>query len=325
MLSPCKVNTMAMTLVSKRVAVTGATGFIGMHLLRRLHAAGAEPVVVVEPDKHLDRLDSLPFPVERVLVGDLSKLGDAIQRAEAPYVVHLSAFVSTERSIEALEQSVQRNLLPTISLLAAASASRASRVILMGSCEEYSHNATPFDMALATDPSSPYGASKAAATAYASMFTNSFELPTVVLRPSVVYGPGQSPRMLISQVMKALAENRTIDVTEGKQTRDFVYVEDVADAIVVSLTVPRIDGRAWNIGSGEVVIVRDCLERIERITGRSGLIEFGKRPYIQREIFHYELKVKETYAAFNWRPSVMLDEGLIRTWESIRNRSPYIG
>ena len=66
-------------------------------------------------------------------------------------------------------------------------------------------------------------------------------------------------------------------------------------------------------------MVRDCLERIERITGRTGLIEYGKRPYSESEIFQYELKVRGTYAAFNWRPSVTLDEGLRETWKSFRD------
>jgi nucleoside-diphosphate-sugar epimerase len=289
-----------------------------MHLLRALQAVGAQTVAIVEASKHPERLDTLPFPVERIVVEDVAEMAAAVQQAAPAYVIHLSAYISTQRTLASLHESLQRNLLPTISLLTACAGLPAKRVILMGSCEEYSHNFVPFDTALATDPSSPYGASKAAATAYARMFTNSFNLPTVVLRPSVVYGPGQSQRMLISQVMQAIAAGRTIDVTEGKQTRDFVYVTDVVDAVLRALTVPGIEGDAWNIGSGEVVIVRDCLERIERITGTSGLIEYGKRAYIDKEIFHYELKVKETYAAFNWRPSVMLDEGLRRTWETIR-------
>jgi UDP-glucose 4-epimerase len=310
---------MAKELYEHRVAVTGSTGFIGMHLLRALHEAEAEIVAVVTAGEHIERLDSLPFSVERIVV-DTTGIGDAIRQAKAQYVIHLSAFVSTERSLDALEKTVQQNLLPTISLLAAASETDVARVVLMGSCEEYSHNTTPFDTTLATDPSSPYGASKAAATAYARMFTNTFKLPTVVLRPSVVYGPGQSSRMLISQVMKALSENHTIAVTEGKQTRDFVYVKDVVDAIILSLSLPGMEGKIWNIGSGEAITVRDCLERIEQITGCPGLIEYGKRPYAQGEIFRYELKLKETYAAFNWRPSVTLDDGLRRTWESIRNK-----
>jgi len=309
---------MAMTLLSHRVAVTGSTGFIGMHLLRGLHAAGAEIVAIVEAGRRVQRLDSLPFPVGRILVDDMSHIGDAIRQAKAQYVIHLSAFVSTDRSLHALDETLRQNLLPTVALLAAAAETQASRVILLGSCEEYSQKTTPFDTALATDPSSPYGASKAAATAYARMFSTAFRLPTVVLRPSVVYGPGQSDRMLISQVMKALSENRTVDVTAGEQTRDFIYIEDVVEAIIRSLTVPWIEGDVWNVGSGEVVAVRDCLELIERITGRTGLIGYGKRPYSACEIFQYELKVRETYAAFDWKPSVMLEEGLRKTWESFR-------
>ena len=311
---------MPISLSSQRIAVTGASGFIGLQLLRGLHEAGAEIVALLVGGKPTAPLDSLPFSVERILVDDVAEIGRAVHQAAARYVVHLSAYISTERSLASLRQTVQSNLLPTISVLTAAAEMGAERVILMGSCEEYSQNASPFDTAVSPDPSSPYGASKAAATAYARMFTNAFRLPTVVLRPSVVYGPRQSSRMLISQVMKALAENRTIDVTEGKQTRDFVYVDDVVNAILHALTASGIEGDVWNVGSGEVVTVRDCLERIERLTGRHGLIEYGKRAYIDREIFHYQLKVEETYAAFSWRPSVMLDEGLRRTWESIVNK-----
>jgi nucleoside-diphosphate-sugar epimerase len=292
-----------------------------MHLLRGLNAAGAEIIAIAEAGRRVERLDGLPFPVERILLEDVSHIGDAIRQAKAHYVIHLSAFVSTARSFDALEETLRRNLLPTVALLTAAAETQASRVILLGSCEEYSQKTTPFDTALAPDPSSPYGASKAAATAYARMFSTAFRLPTVVLRPSVVYGPGQSDRMLISQVMKALSENRTVDVSGGAQTRDFIYVDDVVNAIVRSLIVPGIEGDVWNIGSGEVVAVRDCLERIERITGRSGLILYGKRPYSESEIFHYEPKVQGTYAAFDWKPSVMLEEGLRKTWEFFRDRA----
>jgi UDP-glucose 4-epimerase len=314
------VMAMVMTQLCHRVAVTGSTGFIGMHLLRGLHAAGAEIVAIAAADKHIERLEGLPFPVEQIIVDDICNLGNAIRQAKAEYVIHLSAFVSTERSLHALDETLRQNLLPTISLLAAAAEVEAARVVLLGSCEEYSQKTAPFDTGLATDPSSPYGASKAAATAYARMFTNSFRLSTVVLRPSVVYGPGQSDRMLISQVMKAMSKNRSVEVTRGEQTRDFIFVEDVVQAIIRSLTVPSAEGDVWNVGSGEVVTVRNCLERIERITGRTGLIEYGKRSYSENEIFQYELKVRGTYAAFDWKPSVTLDEGLHKTWESFRDK-----
>ena len=309
-----------MTKLSHRIAVTGATGFIGMHLLKSLHAAGAEIVAITGASRHTERLHSLHFPVEKIVLDDQCTIGEAIRRSKAEYVIHLGAFVTTASNHQVLEQTLRENLLPTISLLSAAAEAKVTRVILMGSCEEYSQRMPSFDTALATDPCSPYGASKAAATAYARMFNHSFKLPVMVLRPSVVYGPGQSERMLISQVMKALSENRPVEVSSGEQTRDFLFVEDVVTAIIRSLTVPITAGDVWNVGSGEIVTVRDCLERIERITGREGLIQYGKRPHGENEIFNYELKVEETYAAFNWKPSVTLDEGLKRTWEFFSSR-----
>ncbi len=285
--------------------------------MRALHATGANIVALLPDTTPAPSLDALEFKVERVLIPEGGDLGDAIRRAKPRSVVHLSAFISTERSLQALASTVQANLLATISLLTACSEIGAERVLLMGSCEEYGQKRTPFDPDAAPDPNSPYGASKAAATAYARMFYGNFHLPTVVLRPSVVYGPKQTPRMLIPMVMQALASNRPIDVTEGRQTRDFIYVSDVVDAILIALTAPHLAGEAWNIGSGEIVTVRQCIETIERIAGRRGLVRYGARPYVDREIFHYEPMIHKTTEAFHWRPSVMLEEGLLRTWNAL--------
>jgi UDP-glucose 4-epimerase len=311
---------MHFSLSKERIAVTGATGFIGIHVLHGLHAAGADIVAIVIAGRSIEKLEALPFPVEIIVVEDPLHIGDAIRSAKPRFVIHLNGYVTTERSLNSMQKTIEWNLLSTLSLLTACTETGTERVILMGSCEEYGHEVAPFDTRLAPDPSSPYGASKAAATAYAHMFTNSFKLPTVVLRPSVVYGPGQSPRMLISMVMRALAEGRIIDVTEGRQTRDFLYVHDLVDAILLSLTAPDIAGHVWNLGSGEVVTVRDCLQRIERITGVSGLIDYGGRAYIDREIFRYEINIAPTCEAFHWKPAVMLEEGLQLTWNSLHGK-----
>jgi nucleoside-diphosphate-sugar epimerase len=305
---------------AERILVTGASGFIGMHLLEALHKAGADITAVVTADRDHARFRALTIPIHQVVVDDVTKFGEAVRDLMPRYIIHLNAYITLERSLKSVAECIQANLISTISLLTACCEVNAERIILMGSCEEYGQKYCPFDPSLALDPNSPYGASKAAATAYARMFYTSFQLPTVVLRPSVVYGPNQSPRQLISMVLAALAENRPIDVTVGRQTRDFVYIDDVVDAILLSLTAPNIAGDAWNIGSGEVITVYECLQRIERLTGRPGLIQYGARPYANSERFHYEPMVEGTFKALNWRPSVMLDEGLKRTWESIMGK-----
>jgi UDP-glucose 4-epimerase len=289
---------MAIDLSSQRVAVTGAGGFTGLHLMRRLHAAGADIIAIAVAGKPTPGLDALPFSFERILVEDVRTMGDAIRQAAPRYVVHLSGFISTERSLPIIRQTMDWNLISTISLLTACTEVHAERVILMGSGDEYGQKFSPFDPARAPDPS--------------------FQLPTVVLRPSVAYGPGQSPRQLISMVMRALAEGRPIDVTLGEQTRDFIYIEDTISIIMEALLADGILGEDYNVGSGEIVTVRHCLELIERITGRSRLIQYGGRPYPAGERFHYEPLLEKTYKAFQWRPTVMLEEGLLRTWHSFR-------
>jgi UDP-glucose 4-epimerase len=123
--------------------------------------------------------------------------------------------------------------------------------------------------------------------------------------------------MLIPQVRHALAAGREIDVTEGRQTRDFIYVEDVARGILCALVAKGIDGHSYNLPAGEVVTVKDCLRRIEAITGYTGLIRYGMMPYKSGEIFSYEPVPEKTRAALHRRSLVSFDEGLAKTWAAL--------
>jgi len=301
-------------LSSQRVAVTGATGFLGGHVLKQLQAAGAAVVAVVDRNRG-SRHGSLP--VETLSFDRPDQMVATVRAARPDYVIHLHAVVTTERSAAAVQRTIESNLLPSLDLMVACDEMKVKRLVLMGSGEEFGPVTGPFDEYTIADPPSPYGASKAAVSGYAKMFHRAFNLPVVVLRPSVVYGPFQAPRMLVPQVMHALREGREIAVTEGRQTRDFIYVEDVARGILSALTAPEIDGHSYNLASGEVVTVKECLARIEAISGRTGLIRYGAIPYKTGEIFSYEPVAERTYAALDWRPRFSLDQGLQNTWAAL--------
>jgi UDP-glucose 4-epimerase len=307
-------------LFSKRVAVTGAGGFLGGHVLKELQRTGAVVVAVVDRNRR-SRHEALTESIEMVPFDHPDQLVSAVTAARPDYVIHLHAVVTTERNAAAIKSTLEANLLPSLDLMVACGEMNVRRLILMGTGEEFGPVTGPFDDHTIADPPSPYGASKAAVTGYAKMFHHAFHLPVVVLRPSVVYGPGQGPRMLIPQVMHALAEGREINVTEGRQTRDFIYVEDVARGILCTLVAEGIDGHSYNLASGEVVTVKDCLRRIEAVTGCPGLIHYGAMPYKSGEIFSYEPVTQKTHLALNWRSRVSLDEGLAKTWASLKDAS----
>lgn len=311
-------------LSGRRVVVTGAGGFLGGHVLKQLERTGAVVVAVVDRNRS-SRHDGLKGPIDVITFDRPDQIVGAVRAAKPDYVIHLHAVVTTERTAAAVKSTLDSNLSPSLDLMSAWGELNAKRLILMGTGEEFGPVTGPFDDHTIADPPSPYGASKAAVTGYAKMFHNAFGLPVVVLRPSVVYGPGQGPRMLIPQVMHALAAGREIDVTEGRQTRDFIYVEDVAHGIVCALVAEGIDGHSYNLASGEVVTVADCLRRIEAITGRSGLIRYGKLPYKRGEIFSYEPVPEKTRSALHWRSVVSLNEGLAKTWAALNCSEKDIG
>ena len=303
-------------LSAQRVVVTGATGFLGGHVLQQLRSTGAEIIAVVDRNRG-SRHDSPTRSIETLYFDQPNQLVATVRSARPDYVIHLHAVVTTERSVAAIERTLEANLLPSLDLMVACGEMKVKRLVLMGTGEEFGPTTGPFDEYTIADPPSPYGASKAAVTGYAKMFHRAFHLPVVVLRPSVVYGPCQAPRMLVPQVMHALRDGREIAVTEGKQTRDFIYVEDVARGIVASLTAQGIDGGSFNLASGEVVTVKDCLSRIEAISGRTGLIRYGAIPYKIGEIFSYEPVAHRTYDALDWRARISLDQGLAKTWAAL--------
>lgn len=303
---------------ANRVVVTGGAGFVGQHLIRSLLRQGVavESVVLAGADEL--RMRELGFPIAVRVVASGNELGDAVRAAEPTDVVHLGAILDNRPTAEALERTLSANFLSTVSLMQALIGGTVRRLVLMGSCEEYGRNETPFDPSVAVDPPTPYAASKAAVTAYARMFFHAFGLGTVVLRPAVIYGYGQNPRMLISDVMGALLRGEPVDVTLGEQERDFLYIDDMVAAIESALITPGIEGGTFNIGTGTVTTVRACIEQIEALVGRPGLVRWGARAYSKYESFRYSPDCRETTRHLQWKAKVDLPTGLAQMVTQMR-------
>jgi UDP-glucose 4-epimerase len=251
-----------------------------------------------------------------------SSLSEVVAEAKPDIVFHMGAVISTQRTLEAFRSTLEWNLLSTLQLFETLSKTPLRRLVHIGSCEEYGRQAVPFQETAAPDPASPYSASKAAASCYARMFHNCFGLPVVVVRPSVIYGPDQDPVLLIPEVITRLLQNCEVQVTEGKQTRDFLYVDDAVDALLQAAVVPGASGEVFNIGSGEIVTVRRCVEMIGELIGNPHLIRYGARPYSPYEIWDYEPDISRARQFLEWRPRTALVQGLARTVAAFRSAPP---
>jgi UDP-glucose 4-epimerase len=290
-------------LVGARVLVTGATGLIGSYVLRLL----ARRADVVASSRFV------PPSVGGVrwLSCDLAQpgaAGELIDRVRPHVVIHLAGEVRGDRSLEAVAPTLRANLVASVELLEAAVRAGCRRIVLSGSLLEEPAGGRPGAV-----PSSPYGASRWAASSYGRMFHTLFDAPVVILRPSFVYGPGQEPSKLIPHVITSLLDGESPQLSSGERLLDCVYAEDVARAYITAASAEGVDGRTIDIGCGMLTPVREIVRLIvESVGPTAGRPIFGSVPVrpLEQEL---KVDVEETARVLRWRATTSLEDGVRAT------------
>lgn len=299
----------------QRVLVTGAAGFIGSALSRALVQCGAE---VHGTSRSLrEPMDGIHW--WEVDLADPEATARTVRSVEPDLVVHLASYVSGDRSLAAVQPTFRNNLSTTVNLMVAAREVGRPRVILFGSMDEHD----PRDPS--TSPGSPYAAAKSAASTYGRLFHALYDLPVVRLRVFMVYGPGQrDTTKLVPYVTTSLIRGEQPQLSNGTRRVDWVYVEDVVDAVLAAATGGVADEHI-DVGSGRLATVRTVVEQITRLVGSETQPRFGVRQ--DRPLEHERVaNVSRTYELIGWKPATSLDEGLKQTvhWYWERHR-PSVG
>jgi UDP-glucose 4-epimerase len=302
--------------MSTKVLVTGGAGFIGSHLVDRLIQEGNQVIVVdnlstgkrknVNKKSQFYKMDIQSKRIERVF------------RNERPLiVVHLAAQMNVRHSTEDPGFDAQVNILGTINILEHAVKHGVRKVTFAssGGAIYGEQEVFPASESHRTDPLSPYGISKLAGEKYLAYYASSTGLRYVALRFGNVYGPRQDSEgeagvvAIFSKQM--LNGGQPIVNGTGKQTRDFVYVDDVVEAIMVTLD-EDIQG-IFNVGTGQETTVNECYGIIKELTKSQCKDLYGAAK--KGEQFRSVLDVTKIREKFGWDPQVSLQEGLNRTVE----------
>jgi UDP-glucose 4-epimerase len=320
------------TLRDKHVLVTGGAGFIGAHLVQRLVADGADVHVLTSevsslfPGRLLDIKDKITVHEGNVV--DRSAMDSVARKIKPQVIFHMAAFTHVGKSWIRVDECIQTNVQGTVSLLEALNDVGYERFINFGTSEIYGDIPAPFREDAIVNPISPYAVSKYAAERFCRMFNRSYGWPLVMLRPFNAYGPGQTPDRVIPEIIARAVRGQELAMTQGRQTREFNYVEDLVDGFVRAAVTPGIDGEVINIGCGEDVSMRDLATTILDLMGNPITPKFGALPERPAEIMEMRCDNTKAKELLGWEPKHSLAEGLAKTIEWYKGelsspRSPF--
>jgi UDP-glucose 4-epimerase len=312
--------------VSRKAVVTGGAGFVGSHLVDLLVDRDWDLLVV--DDLSSGQMDNIAASRRRgrvnVHVMDIGshELWDVVARFGPEVVFHLAAQSKVRPSVEDPLHDATVNVLGTINVLLAARGAGARRVVFAssGGAIYGSKARLPVAERTAKHPESPYGISKKVVEDYFRWFGSAFGLEYAILAMANVYGPRQDPGLeggVIAVFARAMLEGRRPMIFgDGKQTRDFVFVEDAVDAFVRAADYG--EGLLLNIGSGRETSVRDLYDMLASITGCPLLPEFT--PAKPGEVARSVLDHSKARASLRWEPWTSLEQGLETTVDWYRTQ-----
>ncbi|GAB0056941.1 UDP-glucose 4-epimerase [Candidatus Magnetaquicoccaceae bacterium FCR-1] len=303
------------SLSRQRVLITGGSGFIFSHLTRRLVAMGAEVAVLVRYGSVIDNVRIADvWDDVHVIEADIRDL-DALRaiRAFAPQVVyHAAAYNHVGGSFGKFNEVLDVNAKGTANVLE--SCENFERFIYISTSEVYGHQTEPiFAESMEPHPVSPYSVGKFAGELYCRMKMERMDQPIVVLRPFNAFGPYQTVRAVIPEMIEACLLGRTVRSTEGRQTREFNFVENLVDGFVLAAEKEAAIGQVINLGSGEEIAIRDLITRIHAETGSTSKLEIGALPNRPTEIWRMSASNDRARERLGWSPRVSFNDGLTRT------------
>lgn len=297
-----------------RILLTGAAGFVGRALLAR-PAAGCHTWMALD----------LGFPeawmpgahVTESVATDLSDpvfLRQVVARFRPEAVVHLAGWTGKGGSVENRAKLLAANVTSTWNVLDAVAAAHlvtAPRFVLASSALVYGDQPGPFREGMGTRPADEYAISKLLAEELVSAAMRRGAVRATILRPAVIYGPGQGGGMFVPSLVRSLVAGERFAMTAGEQTRDLLHVRDAADAFLATIE-GGADG-VFNVGTGEGVAMAVIGRTLAGMTGHPELLGIGDLAYRENEVWTYAVDASRLEIATGWKAQVRLTEGLQET------------
>ena len=292
--------------------ITGAAGFLGSALANQLAREGHQVRGLDDLSTGDSQSLSTDVHFTRGDVNDRPKLWTLLQEVDCVY--HLAARVSVQESVLYPREYNAVNVGGTVSLMEAMRDVGVRRVVLVSSGAIYGDQAEqPLRESMQPNPRSPYAVSKLAAEYYVNTIGDLWNIETVSIRVFNAYGPGQHlpashPPVVPYFLRQAIHHGSIVVHSDGNQTRDYVYIDDVVSALMAAATAPNLDGAVINVGSGTETSVKELVKSIVEVTGSNADIIYN--PKTSSGVSRMCADLSIAAQKLNYKPSISLGDGL---------------
>lgn len=302
----------------KKILITGATGFVGANLARRVVKEDFEVHILIRQNSNLWRIKDTILKLHLHQVDILQKrlLKKQLQKIKPQIIFHLANTPLYGGIHPSVRPYIDVNLVGTINLIEACDDIDYECFINTGSSAEYGPKMTIMKEDDICQPLSLYAVTKLAGTNYASYYGRENKKPIITFRLFSPFGPYDDPKRLVSQVIYNALANKKIFLSNPKAVRDYIYINDVADAYIKAIAKAKdYPGEIFNLGSGQETPIEKVVEEILKLTKSKSIIRWGMlktRPFESKK---WQGDIEKVTKAFNWRPKYSLTTGIKETVE----------
>lgn len=302
-------------LKGRKILITGATGFLGSHLAKRLVKEGAKVHVWVRPSSSLWRLREIQERLSLHVVDlcDQISVNNACQKINPEIVYHLAAY-GVHYQQQDIKQALDTNVMGTVNLIRGLRGTACKKFVHTSTFAEYGHKDHPIRETDSLEPEGIYASTKAATSLIAPAIAEQSGLPLLIMRLYTVYGPFESEDKFVPYIILSLLNGKAPKLTTCRQVRDYIYVEDVVEAYLKAADISIDEPLTLNIGSGIPITLRDLVQNILKFFN-DGEVLFGAVPHRKKEIWQAYADITKAREVSGWVAKTPLEEGILKTVE----------
>ncbi|MCH9743479.1 MAG: NAD(P)-dependent oxidoreductase [Gammaproteobacteria bacterium] len=285
----------------KKILIIGASGFIGSNLTKKLQSTGSIISTFSKKKMNIDGCHEYTGDIR-----DSDSIRRVVQAEQPTIVYHLASLINNRYSVNNVRAHMETNIIGTINVMSALRyCGNLELLCMLGTA-----------LIDQSDRSNIYAASKACQRIMLQLMSSNDDIPTTILNPGIAFGPGQRGNMLIPSLISALSQKRYFNMTEGLQTRDFLYIDDLVEAMILLIDNKNSIGMEIEIGSGEALKVADVANFIAKELNAEEFLNLGGLNYKKNEVMNYSVNNEMAREILSWRPKVNIYEGIRRTIDS---------